>query len=618
MKVPTSLLLLLAVAALCGCGGAVHGLGSAASRSATVTIVHINDHHSQLAPFTATELPLDGVATRTELGGFARVASAFKGYAGRTDVLRLHAGDAITGSLYYTLFRGEADAAMMNGICFDAMAVGNHEFDDGDAGLRRFIDALHSGSCRTPVLAANIVPATGTPLAPRAQGDILQPYVIRTLDGVPVAIIGLTGKDKTRHSSRPLDSTVFEDEATAAQRTIDRLKADGLRRFVLLTHQGYAADNALAARLSDVDVIVGGDSHSLLGDFSALGLSASGPYPTMVANRDGRPVCVVQAWEYGKAIGELSVTFNAQGEVERCAGQASLLLGSEFKRKDANGAFVAVEAAERQRILDSLARMPAVRVVAPDDDAAARLGGYSGQVAEKMAETIGRVKEPLCMVRVPGESTNRSGGVAGCETANTLARGSDIAQMVAEAFLAASPAAEVAIQNAGGVRIALPAGRVSMNAAFSLLPFTNVLVELRLSGKEMRQALEDAVSNHLDRNGSSGSHPYAAGLRWDLDMSRPAGARFSNVQMRDRVSGRWLPLDPHRIYTLVTSDFLASGRDGYAVFGAASARGSATPSYLLYTQTFVDYVRSRQVLGRPARDACSHQSVITATGIRLP
>ena len=618
VKILISALSLVVVAGLSGCGGGVYFADSSKLKPVTVTLVHINDHHSQLAPFDNAEFLLDGTVTRAELGGFARVTQAFKAYAGRSDVLSLHAGDATTGTLYHTLFQGEADAAMMNGVCFDALAVGNHEFDDGDAGLRRFIDALHSGACRTPVLAANIVPATGTPLAPSARDYSLQPYVIRSVDGVRLAIIGLTAKDKTRHSSRPLDSTMFEDETIAAQRTIDRLKAEGLRHFVLLTHQGLEADKALAARLSDEDVIVGGDSHSLLGDFSALGLSASGSYPTVLANRDGRPVCVVQAWEYGKAIGELNVTFNAQGEVENCTGQASLLLGSDFKRKDANGAFVAVEAAERQRIIDSLAKMTSVRVVEPDVDAVERLAGYSRQVTDKMAETIGRIESPLCMVRVPGESTNRSGGVAGCETANTLARGSDIAQVVAEAFLAASPMAEVAIQNAGGVRIALPAGTVSMSAAFSLLPFANVLVELRLNGMELRQALEDAVSNHLDRGESTGSHPYAAGLRWNLDMTRPKGARFSNVEMRDRASGRWLPLDPERIYTVVTSDFLASGKDGYAVFGAASARGDATPSYLLYTQSFVDYVRSRQVLDRPGREDRSHQSVITAEGTRLP
>ena len=79
-------------------------------------------------------------------------------------------------------------------------------------------------------------------------------------------------------------------------------------------------------------------------------------------------------------------------------------------------------------------------------------------------------------------------------------------------------------------------------------------MELRLSGKELRQLLEEAVSNHLDKGKSTGSHPYAAGMRWDLDMARSKGERFAHVHIRDRSSGRWRPLDPERVYNIVTSD----------------------------------------------------------------
>jgi 5'-nucleotidase/UDP-sugar diphosphatase len=72
----------------------------------------------------------------------------------------------MTGTLYHTLYNGEADAALMNTVCFDAFELGNHEFDEGDAGLRRFLDHLRSGQCRTTVLAANVEPAIGSPLAP--------------------------------------------------------------------------------------------------------------------------------------------------------------------------------------------------------------------------------------------------------------------------------------------------------------------------------------------------------------------------------------------------------------------------------------------------------------------
>jgi 5'-nucleotidase/UDP-sugar diphosphatase len=622
LKHLSAALLAAALLGLSACGGGEMGTGlqpkdSPRFPSVDLTLLHINDHHSQLDAFPNTELSIDGQATRVELGGFARVTAAFQSYAQRKDVIKLHAGDAITGSLYYTLFKGEADAALMNSVCFDAFALGNHEFDDGDAGLKVFLDHLKSGSCQTPVLAANVKPALGTPLAMTSATEYLQPFTIKTIKGVKVAIIGIDIKGKTTNSSRPLDSTVFEDETLAAQRTIDALKAKGLRHFVLLTHQGYEADKAMAARLSDVDAIIGGDSHSLLGDFSAYGLPSSGAYPTQAKNKDGKPVCIGQAWEYSKAFGEMNLKFNTLGEVQRCSGQASLLIGSGFQRQTVPGTWGPVDETTRQQIVTLLKKSP-LRVAEPDASAAATLAGYSAQVEERKAQTIGSASEALCLVRVPGESTNRSGGVAGCESANTLARGSDAAQVVAEAFLAGSLAADVAIQNAGGVRIAVPAGTLSMNTAFTLLPFTNVLVELPMTGQQIVAVLEDAVANHLDAGQSSGSHPYAAALRWQLDMRQPRGARFAQVQVRDRSTGQWSAIDPARTYTVATNDFIASGKDGYTSFGTVYATGNYVNNYLLYTQTFVDYVLARGSIGRPAAADYSHQSVTTAAGVVLP
>lgn len=615
-KFPLALVLATALGAVTACSS---GDDEPRYEPISLTVAHVNDHHSQLDGFADTELTLDGVATRVHLGGFPRLTTAFAAYAGRSDVLKLHAGDAITGTLYYTLFKGEADAALMNTVCFDAFTPGNHEFDDGDTQLRAFVDRLQAGACKTPVLSANVKPKLGTPLAKSAQDEILKPYVLKTVGGVRVAVIGLTVKGKTTQSSRPLSTTEFEDEATAAQRTIDQLKAQGIQHIVLLTHLGYEADKALAARLTEVDAIIGGDSHTLVGDYAAVGLTGAGTYPTKVQNRDGATVCVGQAWEYGKALGEMNLRFDDRGRIASCDGRAPLLIGSTFKRKNGSGAWVEVDATTRQQLLQRLAQVPAVKVTEPDAGAASTLQGYASQVAVKKAERIGTASEALCLIRVPGDAANtRSNGVAGCESVNTQARGSDAAQVVAEAFLSASLAADVAIQNAGGVRIAVPAGPVTMNTAFTLLPFTNVLVELKLTGAGIVSVLEDAVANHLDLGGSDGSHPYAAGLRWNLDMSKPRGQRFSGVEVRNRSTGAWSAIDPARSYTVVTNDFIASGKDGYATFGPVYASGNYVNNYLLYTQTFVDYVLAKGTVSRPAASAYSHKSVVTKAGVTLP
>jgi len=583
-----------------------------------IHIAHINDHHSNLEPQPDFELRLDGVPTRVEVGGFPRLTTLFRASSGLPNLLKIHAGDAMTGTLYHTLYNGEADAALMNTVCFDAFELGNHEFDEGDAGLRRFLDHLRKGPCRTAVLAANVEPAIGSPLAPMRGNDYLQPYLLRQFGNTTVGIIGIEVRGKTMNSSRPLPTTRFLDEVETAQRTIDGLRERGIRHIILVTHQGYEADKAMAARLSEVDVIIGGDSHTLLGDFSAIGITAAaGPYPTVVSNRDGDPVCIGQAWEYAKVFGLLEVRFDERAAVASCSGSVTLPLGDDFRQKDASNAFVAINAATRSRIVDALQGSGA-RIVTPDPLAQAELARYASRLDDMKRQRIGTATESLCLVRVPGEATNRSSGVTGCENANRLARGSDIAQAVAEAYRQASKLADVALQNGGGIRAPLPPGDVSYSTAYSVLPYTNVLYEVQLSGRQLVEVLEDGVGNYLDSGGSDGSHPYAAGLRWRLDLTQPRGRRFSRIEVLAKGSETWQPLDPQRNYTLVTSDYLATGGDGYATLAGLNQAGRSINTYLNYTQTFVDYLQARGTVARPPATDYSHQQVIGRDGSQLP
>jgi 5'-nucleotidase/UDP-sugar diphosphatase len=230
---------------LASCAGVGPLEADAPPRPFELNIAHINDHHSQLDAFAGTELTLDGVATQVELGGFARQTAVFKALAGTPNLLKLHAGDAITGSLYYTFFKGKADAQMMNSICFDAFVPGNHEFDDGDGTSSRaswmnwptrptwqLQDAHRVGQHRA---AGRLAAGPGgaaptcspTPSSDRRRG---------------VGIVGVTIAAKTANSSRPLATTQFQDEAKAAQKAIDELKAKGVRHIVLMSHLGYDND----------------------------------------------------------------------------------------------------------------------------------------------------------------------------------------------------------------------------------------------------------------------------------------------------------------------------------------------------------------------------------------
>ncbi len=129
---------------------------------------------------------------------------------------------------------------------------------------------------------------------------------------------------------------------------------------------------------------------------------------------------------------------------------------------------------------------------------------------------------------------------------------------------------------------------------------------------------EDAVASHLDAGQSGGSHPYAAGLRWHLDMSQAIGSRFSSVQVRNRSTGVWSAIDLTRSYTVATNDFIASGRDGYTTFGTVYTTGNHVNNYLLYTQTFVDHVLAKGSVARPVAADYSRQAVTTKAGVVLP
>ena len=249
-----------------------------------LTILHINDHHSHLKPDSRMSLVLDGKSTRVKSGGMPAVVAKIKELeAYNKNVIKLHAGDAISGSLFFTIFKGEADAALMNEICFDAFALGNHEFNDGDKGVAKFIDFLKSEKCNTPVLAANIKPEVGvSALTPSSETDYIQPYTIIERGGIKVGIIGIDIVRKTVMSSSPDESTIFLDEAETAQKMVDELKQSGIKHIIILAHYGYNNELELAKKIDGVDLIIGGDSHTLLGDFDDLGLNASGPYPCLL------------------------------------------------------------------------------------------------------------------------------------------------------------------------------------------------------------------------------------------------------------------------------------------------------------------------------------------------
>jgi len=564
-------------------------LGDSAFSSETkLKILHLNDVHSFLAPQTI-ELAFDGQSTTCEVGGMARVAGLVDVLAvnpGQT--LLLHAGDAVQGTLYFTLFDGRADAGVMNAMPFDAMVLGNHEFDNGDAWLAGFIRSLN-----VPVVSANIQVDPGHVLE-----HLFAPYVVKEIDGRPVGIIGMTISEVTRRSSRAGTGVVFGDEVRCVQAAVDELSAKGIGRIILLSHYGLENTLSLAGQVSDVDVIVDGHSHTLLGDLTSYGLAGDGPYPVIAENKNGDPVCIVQAWSNGRVLGELDVTFNADRLVA-WSGRSHLVLGENLRRKDAAGNLQQVTGAERKQILDSISREPSLDIAPENAAVAGVLAQFSRQEAEKGETIIGTASQDLPHVRMPGQ-------VYGTQP---MPLGSRLAPLVAQAFYEQVPHADMCIQNAGGVRTGIQKGSIRYSTVYGVLPFSNTLFEIQMSGHGIRQVLEQAL-DYVLKNDAKGAFPYAYGLRYDIDARKPFGSRFFGVEVRDRTSGRYVPLEDERSYRVVANDFIASGKDGYKGFGEAlQVPGKTVDTYLDYARAFITHVQNLARSGKglaelPHQDHC--------------
>ncbi|KAJ9460506.1 putative 5prime-nucleotidase [Diplonema papillatum] len=584
-------------------------------------ILHINDHHSHIDEssfdFDVSALTL---AARTDAGvqpstaeitygGFPRLISLFKSLsAGSDSVVKLHAGDALTGTIYYSLFQGKSDASLMNEICFDAFTVGNHEFDNGDATLAAFIDDLMTGACQTPVLGANIVPHALSDLI-----GVLAPYTIKTYGPngeFKVGIVGVDVAQKTKLSSSPDPDTQLLGEIVTAQKYIDELLEMGVTKIIVMSHFGFNNEKDMAQKLRGVDVVVGGDSHTLLGsaEFEKFGWSRADDYPVRLTNADGNTVCVVQAFEFSALVGELNVQFDANGDVVACTGSPQVPIADvaafDFD-SDTKNEF---SAADSQVISSAVTGLGFAKVTAADPTALGVREAFRADVEKLELEVIGSASETLCLERIPGQGRSNE---ASCKAGtSTYLRGGDIQMIVAAAFLNASKTADISIQNAGGVRIDIPEGNISYKVAAETLPFSNTLVVLTLTGQSVHDVLEDALDNALVGS-SSGAYPYAFGLRFHVDGSAAKGSRVVDLEVNRRMEGDWAPIDLAATYKVSTNDYIAGGKDGYFSFEDST---ETVNTYIEYMQGLIEYIKTVTIVDKLPESQYSTKSFVDVTG----
>lgn len=550
-----------------------------------LTLAHMNDTHSQFDPVNA-ELkgPIFGKQGETDtlytrFGGYPRLLTMAKSFqaealAKNQPLLLLHGGDAWQGSGYFKLNEGMANAELLSQFGLDAMALGNHEFDLDNQKLARFIEGVNF-----PVLAANLDTRDDPDLRHTTN---LKPFVIYAFEGnrkspvtdlnnLPqgkqlVAVMGLVLEDMANISPN-VGKLRFGKEVASAQATVDLLRQKGIHHVIALTHIGNQRDLALAAEVNGIDAIVGGHSHSLLGDFRNIGWGKTGEYAQLVTNPDGVGLtCVVQAGSYAQAIGLARVSFDGQGRVIACKGQNQLLASRDFFADPA-----------RKQVLDEARGKQAGKfidaqpnLVTVDEDP--RLRGiidshYKPALEQAFGPVIATLPAALQNARRPGDNGSDS-------------HGSDVAPLVAEGqyYWANTPAVQAltggpvhfALLAVGGVRADLPAGELREgDAALTLLPFKNQLSVLTLTGAEVRALLTETITATLPASAHAGKFPYGGHLRYTFTETVPAKrGELTRLQWQS-AEGQWQDLVDDQRYRVVMNAYSANGNDGWQALARA-------------------------------------------------
>lgn len=479
-------------------------IAGTAQAETVLHILHTNDLHSRIEPIGATDSTCGAEAREAGecFGGVARIAAKVAALRAEIEeagekVILLDAGDQYQGSLFYTTYKGADVVEFMNAIGYDAMAVGNHEFDDGPEGL----DVLLSG-VDFPVISGNIDVSQSNLLAGR-----VPPHVVLDLDGTRIGLVSALAMD-TPETSSPGPNVIFRDDIDSLKAGVEALSGEGVTKIIALTHSGYLRDLDYAAEVPGLDAVVGGHSHTLLGDMEG----ATAPYPTMVSGPDGADVPVVQAYAYGKYLGHLRLTFDDEGNVTSAEGQPILLDNS-----------------------------------IPEDEAiAARVSEMSAPIDELRATVVARSLAPI-------DGSRETCRAQQCEMGN----------LVADAMLdrASGQGVTIAIQNGGGLRASIDEGEVTMGEIYTVLPFQNTLATFELDGADIIAALENGASRIEE---GAGRFAQVAGLKYTIDAAAEPGQRVSEVMVRD--GDDWAPIDPAASYGVATNNYMRSGGDGFDVF----------------------------------------------------
>jgi 5'-nucleotidase len=493
----------------------------------TLRIIHTNDHHARIEPV------MGGTPAAPVHGGVSRrktLIDAIRGEGGNQ--VLLDAGDVFQGTLWFNQYLGLADLEFYHAMGYEAMTIGNHEFDEGPEPLAEFIKRA-----QFPILSANIVTDASSPIH-----GLYKPWIVKDVGGQKIGIFGLT-TEETPAIASPGQGITFTNYIEAARKSVADLKAQGINKIIALSHIGITFDRELARQVEGIQVIIGGHSHTPMGPMIKPE-DANRPYPEVIAAPSGKPVIMATDWEWGRWLGDLTVGF------------------------DANGDITSVVAAQPTEVLPN---------IEPDQGFEDRISVLVQPLAALRTRPAGETAVPL------------NGDRADVRTKET-----NLGNLIADALLekGRSAGAQIGLMNGGGIRASIDAGPITLGELLDVQPFGNQLSLVTLTGAQLKEALENGVSQIET---TAGRFLQVSNLRYSYDAARPVGDRVTGVQVGDGKGG-YTALDPAASYRAATINFLVAGGDGFTVMTQGTNKYDTG---LLDVDVTTDYIMARSPVNPP-------------------
>ncbi|XP_017884500.1 protein 5NUC-like [Ceratina calcarata] len=499
----------------------------------TLRIVHTNDMHSR---FEQTSR-LSSVCSDKEAaegkcyGGFARIATLVR-QARNSSVpcLFLNAGDTYQGSTWFSVYKWEIVARLLNILKPDAISLGNHEFDNGVSGLVPFIQ-----NASFPIVTAN--------LDLRQQPDLantpLLNSTILTVNGTNqrIGVIGyLTPETKIISKT---DNVTFLDEVESIRREVKRLKGQGVNILIAVGHSGFDIDKKIAREVEDIDLVIGGHTNTFLYTGKQPDTEVpEGLYPTEIKQKNGRKVYVVQAYAYTKYLGNFTVNFDRNGEVTSISGNPVLVNSSIEQAED---------------VLDVLEQM-------------------RGRINNVTYQIVGKTRVLL-------EGDSKVCRREECNLGNLIA--DSMVEYNAGEFGGTNgwTDAAIAFHNGGSIRTSITTVndyKITMGDVLAVLPFQNSIVKVSMTGEQMLSVLEWSVYNLRinDTSNLFGAFVQVSGLQVVYDLTRPNNSRVLSVEVLCASCNipMYSKLEKNKSYTVLLTDFMQTGGDGYSMLKDLKAR----------------------------------------------